>query len=668
MRSFKLRTYQRVDMVDLVGHLIAHPHVGLLYCTAAGKTPMMCCAAAILLAFGHVTRVVLCAPTNVIKEGLNLNGFDDFDCHMGGVPLPRVRDATDGQRLKNYLTSGGPNILKATHQLVHQQLGDFRRWEEQNPRFAEGCLLIIDEAHRAAELRILGEVRDLWIRCGGKVLSATATPKRDDKLIVLPEGLPCVERPMSQHMSEGEYDENGVFTPWAPEVIESKVLPVLGSGTTDDKDLYAPVDYAEVAKSILEDMQADSIDCLPIKGVVRLKSQGKSLDEPEKTGSFKNLVALQTLAKTFDEAGLRVFVASSTHESNKVIAGYNLKVIEAMRQARPGVVGDGGLTELRDYEKWASEQPEGFRASLVDVVIGIHELTEGFDWPFCSHAYLLGIPRGLVPLVQVNGRCMRRRYRIVGYPAKWARTSKLVMVTAGVKRGEIDQAHAAQMLAVCAYLSTFQAFDVLAALRDVFKGFKFPTPEEEQQARNRINKFINVPQEKAARILEFYKTALDNFEATDANGRRFIDSYMQLKFCHRVAITMMQIEADAPNAKEFTRREVSQVLLPNTPKVKDLLTARVLKNAKEGQDIDTAVRNGVDQMVEDLLNDRVDAAPGPAEAQLHEMTKVIRLSGQDIREIGAQVISLHTQSTKAAPTSSRETLVDRISSQFRGRL
>jgi hypothetical protein len=651
---FHLRPYQHVDLDTLIGHLTGRPHAALIYCTAAGKSAMMCCAAALLLGSGHVKRVIICAPTNVIKNSLDLNKYDSFECHAGRVQIVQVNDADGGAAVQEYLEVG-PDILRTTHLQMSYLLGYFQGEALRDPQFAAGALLIIDEAHRAAGHLDLGAVRELWIRCDGKVLSATATPDRDIHGPTLSEDVPRVERSMPQHMSEGE-DRAGTYVPWAPEVIESKPLIVSDhGGICDSEALYAPSldDYQLVADRILDDMLTDSIDGLPVKAIIRLKSQGTARGEEKHAGSKKNCKALRTLAQTLDAAGLRVYVASGTHDDDDGIADINQKVIQAIREARPGVVGEGGLTEVRDYEKWAADQ--GMAASLVDVVIGIHELTEGFDWPFCSHAYLLGIPNGLNPTVQVNGRCMRRRYDIAGYPSRWRRTSKLVFVAAGIKKGgKIEKAHAVQMLKICSYLSTFRMFSVLSALNDAFKSVRFTTPEEEQRVRNRINDKLTVPQAKAAEILGFYEKAMQAFRHVEIRG--------SLSHRHRVALTVAQLESDGETLDTYSRREVRQVLMANVPETRDRFVAGVRQGMAEGLDPEAAVEKAYNQVMDDLLNGDFGLEEGPAGAQVRDLM-TITLTGKGIQEVARRLELGHPD------TSSRSARAPSVfDTQFRGRL
>ena len=479
-RAIRLRGYQARDLEQLLQHfgvprpgargLGAHLH----YCTGAGKTYVgLALASRTFLSEGSAlaappgpgryTHVLFAGPSDVIRKGFDTRrvlAFSDF----GGSYAPiDVRDDTD---LEIYLSTPRPGFgLRTTHQMLTTRFENLRQRCALDPRFAEHKLLFLDEAQHAAWGNLIGDLPEFWMRAGGDLVWSTATPED-----AVPPGTFTRSRTLPEQMAER----------FAPAEIVSQVVAVEGAAESTDDEIAVPkASPMEVAAAFVAAWKRDGQP----KSIVRLKSADHD----------SNAAVLLAVARAILAEGARAYVASPAHEGARStdaraeeIAALNARVLAAVGTP------SGSLSDVVRHESSITR----YEDSAVDVILGIHTIVEGVDWPPCSHVYLLGIPRKIETIVQVLGRATRPRLdwdreafqpKFEGYPEEWQNRSKIVFLTATDEEGKIRDAQSRQMLELCAYLTALRQWSPLGAAFRALRRLEIDAgPEAAEDAREAV--------------------------------------------------------------------------------------------------------------------------------------------------------------------------------------
>lgn len=580
MTKFSLHAYQSNDLVKVIRHYASgSPHVALVYCTGAGKT-CMSLALASLTRGGecgvHFTHVVFAAPTKVIRAEFDLDGYVFVDGGASYDPPTVVEDIN----LFEYLASPTRVVIRLCHKSLTNSaaLETLLLLAKSDPDFAIGKLLVIDEAHHAGELQLLSKVRDLWLASGGSVLSLTATPDgRPRSEVAIARDVPRVTRTLARQMAAG----------LAPQTILSEVLIVDGQGETDGDTAYAPVNTKKMAEKALLHMTNDSIEG-PIKATFRLRNL---------RDKAKNRAVLRTLATTFRTAGLRVFVASDAHENDPEIRLMNNDILAEVRR-RTNKTGSGDVNELLSYEN----KCDRYRASCVDVILGINEVIEGFNWKFCSHVYFIGVPLALLTFEQFIGRATRNRMVYLDYPAHWKNTTKIVLLTAGEK-SKVADAHTKQMLSVTYYLCTFKHWSLLGSLADVFETIPFETPTQREEVADAIESLDTTSNRlRLHKIMAFLAKALSVFE-------KAVDVRRGLSPAEKASITVLYVNGletgnedtrlpPGEPGETVTKEEVLQAIIFSRLESKDFTKERFKKRLSDGEEPVEAARGALQDVID----------------------------------------------------------------------
>jgi hypothetical protein len=628
MPTIRLHPHQAEDAHALAKHF-AEPYpecgggrdAGAYYCTGGGKTILGSALAAMAKmppggtpAPGHYTHWMYSAPTNVIADSFympGVTGFSDGKTTYSAVPVRK--DVSIG----DYLALENPGFaINPSHADVRNFLPHLRLRLERDPQMCRGKMNWLDEGHHAAVGNQLREFHDAWLLAGGDATWSTATPwDRDDGRATIGRDKFHVRRTIAEQMAED----------YAPRTILSEMLTIECESYEDSEDVAVPVPPEPVADRLVTHMRADEWP----KAIVRVKNQ-------RNTGL--NRAAIRASLRALRAVGQRVYVASETHERDAEIERSNGEIIRDLR-ARARQFGwtdiepTSDLAEVRAFEKRVTRYDQ----SCVDVIIGIQEIVEGFDWPLCSHAYLIGIPRGLLPVIQVLGRTVRSKLAhasdllvpaYVGYPTRWQSFSKLVFITAPDPKAK--DALLAQMLETCGYLSSFQQSVVLGSFRRLLKRLKIDA-EEQAAAAAKIRTFT-LTEEQANEIECAWN---ESRRILDATTTRLSHDY---SWSDKIKITLIYLGVkngwtpEQVQQNTELREQVRQHILLNNPNVQRRISELPDRPLPPGRDIADGFKKSLRQILDEFEED----VSVPALTVADKM--VLALSGPGINKWGARVV------------------------------
>lgn len=633
MKDVAARPSQARDLDRLCRHLeaprasgaglAAHVH----YCTGAGKTVIGLIFAARTRANpgdpekpGRYTHAIFTGPSDVIARSFQMNGVSSFS-DSSGMHEPLDVRGDDEIDLENYLALEHPDFaLHTTHQLLTSRLKNLRRCCESHPRFFARKLLFLDEAHHAVPENLIGALPDLWTGTGGDVIFSTATA-RD----AVPAGTFAVIRTLPEQMAER----------YAPAQILSQAVAVHGAWTTDDEDAAVPVEPDEVASAFAGAWKADGRP----KSVVRIKSANHD----------KNAAVLLSVALAVLRAGGRVYVASPAHEIPQSARGIEIAGINDATLRGAGLETGAGLAELREREA----RVRRYEDSSVDVIVGIHTIVEGIDFPLTSHAYLLGIPRKLETIVQILGRTTRPRIaqqadgsfrpKVTDYPEDWRDRSKIVFLTAADPEGRIREAETHQMLALCAYLATLRQWSPLGAVWKTLHQLEWTAgPEVAEDAREKIRAVL-APAPDAVEILAAWREAEKFFEECGVrHARRTTGPHVRapsrrLTVSEKVKLTLIWIErtshAFAGRDSTSLREAVEQVLILDERAARPRL-AELFEAERVAGDEGSSMRRAMTRLVREFEDETASVTFDPFGGDVRLTAEGIEKWGRRVAEIG----------------------------------
>ena len=628
MSVFVLHDFQKLDLEDLLGHVRqGERHVALLYCTGAGKSKMALCFGARGMAEGLFTHVVIAAPMNVIRDSFKFERrYDLVEDASGRYAPPELVTPRTVAVLRAYLSENGGRIARTSHEAMVALLGD----PCLGKSMCDGKLLVIDEAHHAAPGNMLHTLREEWLVSGGAVLSMTATPWEDGREAV-PKSIPARQRTLPRQMATG----------FAPEYLLNEVVVVkdAGAATDDDDTVCRPLDPEKTAAALVEHILGEERP----KCILRIRNAGRAREDG-RGGWRENHRVIKACANALSEAGLRVYVASKAHTDerddeegalNEAIKALNESILREVRR-RAGARGivletreEGTLAEIREYESNVTDA----RDSCVDVIIGIQEVLEGFDWPLCSHVYFLGVPKSVVTLVQGIGRSVRSRKGFQHYSDYWAERSKVVFLAAD-PRSNKDQARV--MLMACAYLSTFHQWSLIDALAPIFRKIEYTAISTDPLARVRQENAVERLMPTQAQMMSIH--GLVNAAESFFREHVTVEAKWRPVAKAKMTIEYMQWRRSQGDKliPEHSLRDVLHVLyFLSRSERKNELAEGVEREVEAGVDVVSATERVLDRLVEKFAME-VETYPSMAEEEMRK--RIIALDARQIDDFGGAVI------------------------------
>jgi hypothetical protein len=640
MRKLTLLPYQGLDLEEVMSHLLQTIPTQILvaYCTGAGKTCFTLALGGRLLATetnpgAPFTHIVIGAPTNVIRDGFNLSGYDAIEDLTSTSPIVPVKDDSYIS-LPEYLANPMPGyMLRLTHAAIRGSFDDsIRDSIRTNPHFGARKLWVSDEGHHGRNGNVLGDVWAQLLAAGSSIVHATATPPENLK------DLFTVKRTLPEQMVDGRY---------APELLLNELCPVEGTWVAEESGderaaFVVPKNRQRVARAIVEHASADSFHSEGrLKALVRVKNE---------SDGDANHATIKTIAAAIFQNGQRVFVASDVHvekwrgRGDPDLRAMNELVLAQIREKlrqdpdAPTIPQTGDISEVRQYEHYVVTRGKGFQESCVDVVVGMDGIVEGFDWPFLSHVYIIGIPGELDTLIQVLGRVMRLRTRIRDYPRAWLNRSKIVMLVAKDATGKIERRQTAQMIAVCAYLAMLQQWSPIKALSRALKNVKLGEASEEEIEK--IYRGIRpriIDEKLQAKILAGLSEAERLWaRAGVMNPSQGLGWRTKVKMTD-VVLNKAHFESPGRTAeREVSVRDIQHVILGTYPDAHEKLAQNLEKGLKENPDADppSLWEESVDKLIDEF--DSGARVTSPQEEFLRSAS-VLSVDGPMMLAIGAAV-------------------------------
>jgi len=346
-----------------------------------GKTVACCAFLGDHLSREHreFDRVVVLVPSTSIQEGWNANYEIKFRANTCGGGPPILYEnlttcpGTDRvEAIRNHIaprtageTAALP-VLVTTYQAFYKCLQDHGFPEDMSR-----ICVMSDEAHRVPKADDEGWKRTRHVACEANAIwiTITATGWREDTGEPVHGDEEATFRvPVSRVIAAGR----------CPRFLEVHVHPLIASlrwkeatGEEDSEGGLELADYAEIVQWWLDDGRP--------RTVIRTQS----------TEVADRIVAI------FEKFAPEARVLNATGDARRRVD----EMVSREAKART----DGG------------KGPLDISLSQYDVVVCCQRFTEGTDWPFASHVYIVGIPSTLRFTVQVTGRGRRAKINIVGY-------------------------------------------------------------------------------------------------------------------------------------------------------------------------------------------------------------------------------------------------------------
>ena len=658
----RARLYQARHADELVGYFSQPPECGrgrdalICYCTGGGKTVLgNLVAARTRLPTGGTSQPgryshwIFTAPSDVLVNSFKL-GEDIFDGNHCHTPPSIKTTDEDHIDIGKYLAMGDPQFALATSHISNTlYLPHFLEKLKTEPHLARGKMCFIDEAHRSARNNKLDDFRQAWVGAGGDVLWSTATPwDRDDGRPTVPRDVFTVRRTMAEQMADG----------FAPRTILSELVTVDCAGDPDAEDIAVPIEPEPVAQKLVEHMREEGWP----KSIVRVKTQGSH----DTNGGI-----IVAILRALLSAGRRVYVASAAHEGRRSRRGSatpvgsigqhhpeilraNGRIIEDLRRrARQHgweIDETGDLVEVRKYERLIKR----YEDSCVDVIIGIHSIVEGFDWPLCSHSYLIGMPRGLLPVIQVLGRSARPRLiydasgrhvpAYVGYPRAWEDRSKIVFVTA--RDPDAKDALLAQMLETCGYLSTFHQSVVLGAFRRSLNKLRIEGSGDIELDPGEVQTFT-VSDERANEIDVAWNHAKLLLEASVTHPSKDYTVSDKIKITKTYLGVKDGLSQEAISGDRQLHEDVRQIIFLNYSPAREAIQDLGERVRESGKEPVEAFRGGLRRLLDEFEKDTTFFK----DTSLTSSERMLALSSETITKYGERLAPIPPSKQQAAPGS-----------------
>ena len=483
-------------------------------------------------------------------------------------------------------------VMITTHQALVRWLDDIRELD------LTGRVLVLDECHHAHDKAkkehgtLLAEFRRVWIERGGTVLGLTATPFRTNNKPVFGPSARLHTYTQAEHSAAGN----------APSQFQFRM------------------------------------EFFEFEAQTQAQMEGEALPEDELrigTGHDK-------IIKTWTGGGRpKTIIYVPPGKSRE----WGAALIERLAEVCPperifNAVGPGGVIQRRldgllERERARAADPEkGFAASEVDIIVSCRRMTEGVDWPFCSHVYKVGLGRSYQDTLQIWGRGSRFKGRITGYPDEHrdvcSMTHFVPRAGDGV-RGRLAASHHRHALLLTAGLSDFatgHAYWTELVLRDAIHGSGSSADAKDAVARSRRSQRVMTDVERRARARARLVTLMSGL----AGG-------IQLARLHGLAAHDIDSMDDDRDAVALTTTLLDEVARQD-PDVREALVRRLhgvadaVIEAGDGAHVERVLRDRLRSVLAEVATEYADrtvvADEGPVEI-------ISQFTGQDSTEISRQL-------------------------------
>jgi len=363
--------------------------------TGGGKTLIIQVILTSLLSTGAFRKALVVTTQKQIEAGFHANlGATITGYYKGHTKIQESHWKMDREALidvKTFLEAkdSEKGVRTTTHNNAVRWSKDLANSLPANLR---GCVLVVDEAHRAGKYNKIGrQFIEAWKARNGSIIYLTATPFRTDGETMIPRDCLPYTRTIAQHAMPSTKDGECIF--YAPNDLKVRAIPLKTSS----------------AVSVKAHQGTD-----PIEGD-RKKTAREIARLWDKDGRPKSVIILPPRSQALAEA--------VTVELKKLKAkAYDLYSDEVHKE------------EVRQkfYEQLESERKiEKYTDSVVDVFVTCKLFDEGTDWKLCSNVYMVGISSSFGQILQRWGRAMRLK-SLDDYPEQFKNMARITFLVPNV--------------------------------------------------------------------------------------------------------------------------------------------------------------------------------------------------------------------------------------------
>ena len=385
----KFREYQTKYLEAIVADLRAGiDKVLLVLPTGAGKSLVVAAAVAELKGTAnHVTHVLVAVPQTHVK--------DSFCGLVGSWKIRKNKQLCldqlfglqqTAEQVIEFVTSSNPVNFAAT--MCHVTLSE-EHWERLlvvdgvvRKDALRGKVLVIDEGHHCStdpKINVLSAFAEFWVRHGGQVLKATATPFRMDSVVVDDTWRHVYRRTLAEHREAG----------FCPKEVVFRFVELEGLRANNEKEWYGE----------------DVVGNLPYREIVAAWRDGRKGTALPPAMFFVPPGASEKKAEA---------LVKELSKYTKVLNGVG--------------TGPGAQSRFQEGLK------DGGREYGAVVVCG--RGNEATDWPKCSHTYIIGAPSANMGRVEQRaGRA--GRMKSANHP--WKEESIVTYLIPGKRSKDFNQ-------------------------------------------------------------------------------------------------------------------------------------------------------------------------------------------------------------------------------------
>lgn len=605
VKNLHSRYFQPQVFNWLVQNVVVRKRTALLLPTGSGKTTLILCYLAwnfeqVKQGAPGFLEAYIMAPLKSIQDSFK-EGCDstyrllDVDTADNDLGLIQSEDL-EGKALDAIIqrTPSEPKWYTGTHSLLSLRVKDLERWEQLGPFDFSKKLLVVDEGHHARPDNKLTAFIAFWLRHGGHVLYATATPKDALDAPEGDEGILPFQIPLVELMERD----------CAPESIISRFVD---TGLAADTEAETGPDRAFNVPKLTDNASANERAFDEMASLWLMDGRPKLIVRIKPTSNAANTNRLLVLAK-------RAFLKACPAARVMTVRSY---------------VGDGSFTNEFDLPERLSEvlreeRDRTYSTSQLDVIITLNTMIEGADWPLCSQVYLWGVPDSYPTIIQILGRSLRLKTWIADYPAPWRNTSKITFFVGGVSQDGVLPANARHMLIVGTSLANYELGSQWSTFREDMKLVRAHPKLESDVRKGTLEvpptRQAEIKQDVVAFISGFQQTYSGDLSSAIKNAKEYIRAQFRRLFAKQVLDKLPPIE----------RAYAKMSCLEQSPEIREHYAQAVRHRISDGRSFDEAKSEALDELLDRFL----DLTTGPpALLQDLEAQGSLRMTAPVLKEI-----------------------------------